>query len=313
MSSPRNQHQSTAATRSCIACIGLFLVLCPAPRAAAQDAFGPSPTWGAPETSKSDQSADSAGSEPAPPTADRGRAAPDRGVGREGGRPPRRLVPIRPTPDEPGALAQRPPSGVSTWWRTGLALGGVVGLIVVLGGVTRIVARGRGGLLGALGAGGNAPAGVIEILGRYPVGRGQSLVLLKLDRRVLLLSQGVGGRLGAGGGFKTLCEVTDADEVASILLKTRDERSETLCRRFNAMLHSFDGAHEQAAGAANRRVQTSPEGDRVELWGEDANGIPVVEVAPGAARRAGLGSRARVARGRQTPATARMGPAERVA
>jgi flagellar biogenesis protein FliO len=118
--------------------------------------------------------------------------------------------------------------------QTVAALGGVVTLILIAGVVVKRVARRGGGLLGALGPGGRAPSGLMEILGRYPVGRGATLVLLKMDRRILLLCQG-GGKLG-GAGMTTLSEITDPEEVASILLKTRDEEGDSMARRFQSVL-----------------------------------------------------------------------------
>src|SRR5262249_34396680 len=88
--------------------------------------------------------------------------------------------------------ADQHPAGST--FQTIAALAGVVALILVLGVVVKRVARRGGGLLGALGPGGRAPSGLLEVLGRYPVGRGATLVLLKLDRRILLLCQGGGGK-----------------------------------------------------------------------------------------------------------------------
>jgi hypothetical protein len=135
-----------------------------------------------------------------------------------------------------------------------LALAGVVTLALIAGVVLRSVAQRQSGLRAALGAGGKSPAGVLEVLGRYPVARGATLVLLKLDRRVLLLSQTAGGRLGWTGGsggaaFSTLCEVIDPDEVASILVKTRDADGESMAERFRTLLTGFDrGMDAPSAG-----------------------------------------------------------------
>ncbi len=127
----------------------------------------------------------------------------------------------------------------------------------------RAIAKRTGGFAAMLGPGGRAPAGVLEVLGRYPVGRGQTLVLLKLDRRVLLVSQTGGGRFG-GGGFQTLCELSEPDDVASILRKTRDESSESMSSRFQQMLKAFDRGHE-SRGVDPTRIVTSisPEPIRV--------------------------------------------------
>jgi hypothetical protein len=86
---------------------------------------------------------------------------------------------------------------------------------------------------------------VLEVLGRYPVGRGANLVLLKLDRRVLLLCQ-LHGKGGPQGAMSTLCEITDPEEVASILVKTRDAQGETLARKFQGVLARQHAADEAA-------------------------------------------------------------------
>lgn len=122
----------------------------------------------------------------------------------------------------------------------------VLALILGLGLAWRQIAR-RGGLLGALGAGGRAPAGVVEVLARYPVGRGQTLVLIKLDRRILVASH-------SGTGLRTLCDITDPDEVASLLVKTRDDESASLDARFRGMLDRF-----------SRLPQASPGGEAIPI------------------------------------------------
>lgn len=145
-------------------------------------------------------------------------------------------------------------SGISAGTvQTIASLAGVVALIVVLGVTVRLVSRRSGGLLSAMGAGGRAPSGILEVLGRYPVGRGSTLILLKLDRRVLLLCQGRAGKLG-GATMTTLSEIIDAEDVASILLKTRDEEGETLARKFQGLLSASD----RAAAAALDEQPAAP-------------------------------------------------------
>ncbi|MGE4151726.1 MAG: flagellar biosynthetic protein FliO [Phycisphaerales bacterium] len=117
--------------------------------------------------------------------------------------------------------------------RTVGALAAVVGLILVVRWFVRRMSQRVGGLAGQLGAGGRAPSGVLEVLGRYPVGKGQSLVLLRLDRRVLLLSQ-------SSQGFATLTEIEDPQEVASLVVKTADDESASLAARFRSILSSFE-------------------------------------------------------------------------
>ena len=132
-----------------------------------------------------------------------------------------------------------PLSGTGLISGTVLPLLAVLGLVVALAALARAVMRGRGGLVGALGAGGRAPSGVLEVLGRYPVARGSTLVLLKLDRRVLLLAQSRASKLG-GASFTTLSEITDPEEVAALLLKTRDDAEESMSKRFSSLLGAFE-------------------------------------------------------------------------
>lgn len=101
----------------------------------------------------------------------------------------------------------------------------VLALIGVLAVLMRAWTKARGGLAGGgLGlwtrslASGRAPSGVLSVLGRFPMGSGLSLVLLKLDRRVLLVTQTKAGRFG-GASMSTLAEITDPDEVASLIAK----------------------------------------------------------------------------------------------
>jgi hypothetical protein len=121
----------------------------------------------------------------------------------------------------------------------------VLVLIAMLAGFVVLIARVRGKMgggasLGAsLGAGGRAPAGILEVLGRYPLARGLTLVLLKVDRRVLLLSQTRNGRLG-GLSLSPICELDSPEDVASILLKVRDADSASLTNKFASVFRSLD-------------------------------------------------------------------------
>jgi hypothetical protein len=166
--------------------------------------------------------------------------------------------------------------GVSGW-RTSAALGGVIALAVVAAGIVRIVARRNGGLLSSISAGGKAPSGIMEVLGRYPVGRGSTLVLLKLDRRILLLSQSSTGRFGAGGAFSTLTEITDPEEVGSILVKTRDDDGDSMAERFRTILGKQERGLDVEEQSSARRTVRNTGGDRVEIW-DDRSGIPVVDL-----------------------------------
>ncbi len=113
--------------------------------------------------------------------------------------------------------------------RTGGALVLVITLIFGLRFLLRRMGALQAGLVGQLGPGGKAPSGVVAVLGRYPVSRGQTLVLLQVGVRVLLLSQ-------SSSGLRTLSELTDPEEVAQLLLKTRDEDGQSMSERFRTLL-----------------------------------------------------------------------------
>lgn len=132
--------------------------------------------------------------------------------------------------------------------QTLLSLGMVLGLILALAAGVRKLARSRGSLGAALGAMGAAPspAGILEVLGRYPVSRGSSVVLLKVDRRILVLSQTSPGLRFRGGGaaLRTLSEITDPEEVASIIVKANEAEGRSIGTRFRDALRAFERSHD---------------------------------------------------------------------
>ena len=138
--------------------------------------------------------------------------------------------PVRPQQQQAAAG-----TGILDHWfvRTVASLIVVIALIFVMRWMIVRMAGRSGTLATQLGAGGRAPSGVLEVLGRYPIARGQSFVLLKIDRRILLIAQ-------TAAGFQTLTEIADADDVASILLKTRDEEGESMTKRFTSMLRDLE-------------------------------------------------------------------------
>ncbi|MCC6969247.1 MAG: FliO/MopB family protein [Phycisphaerales bacterium] len=160
------------------------------------------------------------------------------------------------------AEATSPTDMMKSMWRTGGALAAVLGIAVGLAWATKRFARTRGTLAAAIGAGGASPSGVLEVLGRYPLSRGITLVLLKIDARVLLVSQSVSR---SGASMQTLCEIDEPDQVASILLKaSRNERS-SIADRFQSLLSSSDRAMEKELEPAGRQVFRTSSGDTVEL------------------------------------------------
>lgn len=172
--------------------------------------------------------------------------------------------------------------------RTVATLAGVLMLIFALAHVYKRLARTRGGLSGQIGAGGRAPAGLVEVLGRYPISSGMTLVVLRFDRKILLLSHAGRSRgkkgIGGVGGMQTLCEVNSAEEVASILAKTRDAAGDSIAASFERSLEEAGNATDQEIAKAMyqpapgvhvqrpRRIApgmiSNDEGDRLELTGQ---------------------------------------------
>ncbi len=170
--------------------------------------------------------------------------------------------------------------------QTIVALLGVVLLILGLGQVYKKLARSQGGLVGQLGAGGTAPSGIIEVIGRYPISKGMTLVVLKFDRKILLLShsQTRKGKWGSAASMQTLCELNDAEDVASILLKARSASGDSIAQSFEQTLREADSLtddylHQMDLGVSEvdpvrypthrtepARTITSDDGDRAELW-----------------------------------------------
>jgi len=126
-----------------------------------------------------------------------------------------------------------------------------------------------------LGMGGRAPSGLLFVLGRYPVSRGQSLVLIQLDRRVLLLSQ-------SSSGFQTLAELRDPEEVASIIAKARDEEGESLSAKFSSLMRTFDRKHVESERTESLRSVVRSV--RVDGVGEEARGVESGEESADAVR-----------------------------
>lgn len=167
---------------------------------------------------------------------------------------------------DPGAS----PTSFATLTSSALPLAMVLGLILLSAAVLRKVLRSRAGLSSAMGAGAPSPSGLLEVIGRYPVSRSQALVLLRLDRRVLLLSHSSPSRHHPGE-FSTLTEITDPEDMASLLLKTDHAEGASINQKFRAALESADGGDRWPAAEptkASRRAATSPDGDRTELWDE---------------------------------------------
>lgn len=141
-------------------------------------------------------------------------------------------------------------------------LGSLILVIALIGATAWVIKRAsrNGSLMSSLGAGGRAPAGILEVLGRYPISANCTLVMLKMDRRILLISQssrGRGGIFGARFGgettMETLSEITDPEDVASILMKVQDDESRAANERFQGLLGQAERDQARIERRAERR------------------------------------------------------------
>ncbi|MDG2291022.1 MAG: flagellar biosynthetic protein FliO [Phycisphaerales bacterium] len=122
-----------------------------------------------------------------------------------------------------------------------LALGFVVALLLGV----RFVMRRAGGTL----AGGGRPSGVVQVHGRYPAGRGQSMLLIQVGDRMILVHQG-------GGRMQTLTEFSEPKDVAD--LRTRLEAG----RQGTGRLLSFNGVLTREQDKATEEMES---GETVDL------------------------------------------------
>lgn len=178
------------------------------------------------------------------------------------------------------------------WIQTVVALSGVILLILGLGQIYKRLAKSQGGLAGQFGAGGTAPSGIIEVLGRYTISRGMTLVVIKFDRKVLLVSHASSskGKAGRGSTMQTLCELDNPEDVASVLLKARDAAGDSIAKTFqqtlqdagdftDEQLHDIDLGYAEVNPVRFPTPRTNPartisndEGDRAELWSSSQDG-----------------------------------------
>jgi flagellar biogenesis protein FliO len=184
-----------------------------------------------------------------------------------------------PTAESTHGAAVSERGGWADVWAMVTPLVAVLAVVLGAAAVVRRAARaGGGGSLGAaLGPGGRAPSGLVEVLARYPVARGQLVVLLRVDARVLVLSHTLPSR-GHAGGMATLSEIVEPEQVASILIKARDAEGESTASRFEAVMAEMErrggadvgagaGGHEAGGvGGGSRRVTRGSGGDRAEVW-----------------------------------------------
>jgi flagellar biogenesis protein FliO len=167
---------------------------------------------------------------------------------------PAGLRPLEGDTTQEGPIA--PPSGSMSGdaVRTVGALAIVLALAFVLKGVVRRL----GDPLAA-----RRPSGVVQVLARFPFGRGQNVVLMSIGTRVLCLHQ-------SAQQVRTLCEMTDPNEIA--LLRARIEAGSDGGERFERELirslertPSTERTGQQAqTTATNHKTQPGRRGPRLE-------------------------------------------------
>ncbi len=158
------------------------------------------------------------------------------------------------------AGAAKPASGLSFGGtQTIIALSAVIALMLLAAGLFKRYSRLSGSLTAALGAGGRAPSGILQVLGRYPAGRGITLVLLRVDRRILLVTQskisGL-GRMSGGLSMSVLTEITDASDVASIIAKASAADGSSPSAHFNAALEQASTTDDETPQSAPKRRES---------------------------------------------------------
>ena len=110
--------------------------------------------------------------------------------------------------------------------------GGLAGVLLIIWALRALVRRHQGnGASGGILAKAKRPPGVASVLARYPIARGQQVVLLKVGQRVIVTHQG-------NGTMSTLSEITDQDEVAALHAQISGVERVDHERRFEAQLSS---------------------------------------------------------------------------
>ncbi len=142
---------------------------------------------------------------------------------------------------KPSWISSYIPGGFGTLKSVG-ALAVVIGLIFLL----KPIIRKLGGPMARVGG----PSGVMEILAKYPFVKGQVFVLVKIDRRILLLCQ-------TAQNSTTLCEYSDPDEVASLLRRLRDDEGDSFNHRLEQLLHGKNRSAHTASDAEHLSVTAS--------------------------------------------------------
>lgn len=123
------------------------------------------------------------------------------------------------------------------------ALGLVIGLVLLLRfGITKF-----GGRVAA------APSRAVEVLGRTAVAPKNHVLLLRVGGRVLVVGD-------SGAGLRTLSEIEDPDEVASLLASVESDRQTSATSGFNRLLERYTGSYWRADALADEGADNAEVG-----------------------------------------------------
>ena len=131
-------------------------------------------------------------------------------------------------------LDETAPTGVGSWLSVVGALGLVVGLIFV----TRLV-------LARFAQRGGATAGVaVQVIGRTAIGPRNTVLLIRVGGRVLVVSD-------SSGGMRTLANIDNEEEVASLLALSSGGTKQSSTAGFSSLLKTFHGKQESDERSAD--------------------------------------------------------------
>ena len=123
--------------------------------------------------------------------------------------------------------------------RDALQVGGGLAVVVAILWLLRSLVRRGSARAGGLSSRAGAPSGVVNVLARYPLARGQQVMLMGVGQRILVVHQ-------SAGTVQTLSELTDPDEVLALRMQINGtERT---------------GAESEFSGKVRQALEKKPEG-----------------------------------------------------
>ena len=96
------------------------------------------------------------------------------------------------------------------------------------------------------------PTSVVEVLSRTAVTPKNHVLLLRVGQRVLVVGD------SGGGGLRTLADLDDPEEVASVLQSVTAGRETSATRSFNALISRFQ---QDPAGPSRRDLEGGDDGE----------------------------------------------------